>query len=432
MPNKKFNLAKNIKFSVVGFIINIFLVFISYKLVILEGGIASVGLWATLMAWINIMKVGDVGMANASLKFVAMKDINIAEDFEKIKSYIDTGILANIVFFIVISMIGYITLSHFLPNLTEEESLDLAYQLLPIMFLIFLSMNVSGLLLGSIQGLHAGYIASSISVFGNVLQLGLVIYLVPKYGLIGLGWAQLSQYVTTILIAWLVISKKLHRKNLVPSSFSFMTLKEMLGYSWKAQVASTTNGLFEPLSKIFLSMFAGLHAQGLYELAYKTVSLTRNAVAAGLSASLPANTRLVEEDKESAKKFYKKSVKNITIAIVFVLSGVAIFSPIVALLMIGHYEMDFWIYVLIIAFGFVFNTHGAPAYNIGLATGQMKNNIVITTLTLGVLSILSFSLGYLYSDIGIVIAVSLSLIFGGLAIKHLNQRLLFGHNKDSF
>jgi O-antigen/teichoic acid export membrane protein len=429
MTASKFNLVKNIRFSVIGFIINIFLVFISYKLVIVNGGIEDVGLWATLMAWTQLIRIGDVGMANASIRFVSMKDASTPEDLLRIYSYIDTGVLTNIVFFLLLSIAGYLVMDTFLPNLIEETSLELANELLPIMFLIFFLMNISGVLLGSLQGLHYGYISAQLGVAGNLIQLCLVILLVPKLGLIGLGYAMLIQYLILNFLTWVIIWKKLEMKPFIPLNFSVFTLKEMLGFSLKAQVANISNGLFEPVSKILVSFFGGLQAQGLYELAYKTVSLSRNAISAGLMASLPANTRLLEEDRNSAKLFYRKVLRKVTIASLALLSLVTLIAPFISFVWIGSYQIDYWLFVAIIASGFLINTIGAPAYNLGLASGKMKNNIIISIATLFLLIIIGYILGDYYQEHGVVFAVGGCLAFGGLAIKRMNERLIFGENR---
>jgi O-antigen/teichoic acid export membrane protein len=424
MTTSKFNLVKNIRFSVIGFIINIFLVFISYKLVIINGGLEDVGLWATLMAWTQLIRIGDVGMANASIRFVSMKDASTPEDLLRIYSYIDTGVLTNIVFFLLLSIAGYLVMDTFLPNLIEEASIELANELLPIMFLIFFLMNISGVLLGSLQGLHYGYISAQLGVLGNVIQLCLVVLFVPKFGLIGLGYAMLIQYLILNFLTWIIIWKKLEMKPFMPLNFSIFTLKEMLGFSLKAQVANISNGLFEPVSKILVSFFGGLQAQGLYELAYKTVSLSRNAITAGLMATLPTTTRTIVYNHTLAKKLYKKTLAKVTFITIALLALVVLAAPLISNIWIGDFNNDYWLFVLIIAIGFLFNTIGAPAYNLGLAYGVMKYNIGVSILTLLLLLSFGYKLGEMYGYLGVLLTVCISMIIGGLLIKFYNERLL--------
>lgn len=425
MDSSKFNLVKNVRFSIIGFVINILLVFVSYKLVIVESGIEAVGLWATLMAWTSLIRIGDVGMANASLRFVAMRDSSSEDEKDIIRGYIDTGLLTNIMFFAVLGLATYLLMSNYLPSLIQESALNQAYEILPLMLLIFVLMNVSGVLLGSLQGLHFGYISSQLGVFGSLIQLGLVVLLVPDLGLLGLAWAQVVQYSIVLIVGWLIIGYKLQKIQLIPSYASIPVLKEMLSFSLKAQVANISNGLFEPLSKILVSFFGGLYAQGIYELAYKTVAMSRNAITAGLMASLPANTRLIEENVSLAKQFYQKVLRKVIIASVVVLGFVSMLAPAISYVWIGSYDESYWLFVAVIASGFIFNTIGAPAYNLGLASGKMKNNIIVSLLVLLVLLTTGFILGSLYQEIGVVISVGVSLMFGGLTIKFLNERDVF-------
>lgn len=55
----------------------------------------------------------------------------------------------------------------------------------------------------------------------------------------------------------------------------------------------------------------------------------------------------------------------------------------------------------------------------------MKNNIIVSLLVLLVLLTTGFILGSLYQEIGVVISVGVSLMFGGLAIKFLNEKNIF-------
>lgn len=419
----KFNLLKNIKVSIVSFAINIALVFISYRLVISYEGIESVGLWSLLMAWGALVRVGDVGMGGAILRFISTKKLET--EATQIRKFIDTGIIMNFMAFALLSFVGYFLLDLNLSALVSQEAFFQAKSLLPIMFIgIFLS-SMTSVLIASLQGLHHGYLGSYLSVGGSILQIVCVILLVPKIGLLGLAWAQLIQYAVMSILGWYLICRKIGVGDIWVFSFSFKILREMFGFSLKAQIANVTNGLFEPLSKILMSQFGGLQAQGFYELAYKTVSLARNAIVAGLFASLPTLTNLINENPERAEDFYKASQKNIIRVIALVMILVVVFSPLVSLVWVGQLESGYWFFVLCIAIGFWVNTIGAAAYNLGMATGKMKNNIISAVLTLIVLSTLGFLLGKFIEVKGVGIAVGLSLAFGGVLIKFLNEKLIF-------
>ena len=275
------------------------------------------------------------------------------------------------------------------------------------------------------QGVHLGYIGSYLSVGGNLLQILFVVLLVPKMGLLGLAWSQLIQFGLISLLGWMFIVRKIKIGTVYPSGFSFIILREMFAFSLKAQVANVANGLFEPVSKIVFSQFGSLQGQGFYELAYKTVSLTRNVVVSGLFASLPTLTNLIHSNLAEAQIFYKKSQKHVTKAVSVVMISVIVFSPLVSWVWMGRFENEYWFFVICISLGFWINTLGATAYNLGLATGVMKNNIMASLSMLSVFVIVAYVLGHFYQSIGVGIATGMSLAFGGLLIKKLNEKSVF-------
>ena len=87
---RSFNLKRNMVSAVFAFVINIGLVFLSYRLVIRQGGLEVIGLWSTLYAWTTMIRIGDAGMANASLRFIAL--CNPQTEGEKLRDYLETGI----------------------------------------------------------------------------------------------------------------------------------------------------------------------------------------------------------------------------------------------------------------------------------------------------------------------------------------------------
>lgn len=422
--HKKYNLKKNIYFALFSFAINIGLVFISYKFVIHYAGLEALGLWSLLMAWASFIKLGDVGMGNATLHFVSKVDIE--NDWLRIQKLIDTGFLMNMIAFLILTLIGYVSIIANIDFIIKDPNLiDQAKEILPFMLSAMFFTSMSNVVFGNLQGLYFGYISSTLTVIGNILQIILVILLVPKYGILGLVWAQLIQYALLLIVGLIIIKVKSNNKNIFPTNFSIETLKEMLNYSLKAQFANILNGLFEPLTKVLFGQYGDLKSQGIYEIAYKTVGLSRNLVVSGITATLPSMTNILLSDHKKAIDFYKLSNKKVSKTILFMMLLVSLISPIISLIWIGNFNIQYTVFVSIVAFGFLLNTLGATAYNIGLALGEMKNNIISTIIVLFTLILGSVLLGYFLNDLGIVIATMISLSIGGTLIKYKNEKLLF-------
>ncbi|MFB9950280.1 lipopolysaccharide biosynthesis protein [Rhizobium puerariae] len=422
MIPRHLNLKKNVIFALVAFGVNIGLVFISYRLLILQGGIQAVGLWSTLFAWTSLIRIGDVGMANATIRFAAMHDME--SESEKIREYVETGIISNGALFCFLAVLGYIVFSNFVGGLVEQTHVAEAEQVLPVMFGGFFLMNFANVILGSIQGLHLGFVNSQLTVLGNLVQIGAAVFLVPRYGVLGMAWAQVIQYSSMSVVGWYVARRAVSSRNIVPARFSIPAFREMLGFSLRSQVANVSNGLFEPLSKILVSHFGGLQVQGLYELAYKTLWLPRTAVISGVSAMIPSLTHLFRTDREKLWPIYSKSVTYSTLAVLALSIGAVVASPVISWLWIGRVEINYTYFVAIFAVGIVLNAFGAAAYNLAIVTGELRYNIVINVLVLATLAVLGGICGYFLPIHAVVAATAFSMGAGGLAIKFHNERLL--------
>jgi len=423
------NLRRNVVYAVAELGVNAALLFLSYRMIIWQGGLAVLGLWSTLYAWTTLIRVGDLGMANATTRLVALHDIR--SEPERIRQYIETGIISQAAIYLALATVGYLSLSAFIAGSVGVEHRAQAEQVLPYLFASFFLFNLAGTVLGSIQGLHIGYVRSQLAVFGTLLQLFGVVVLVPQLQLVGLAVAQILQYLIVNVIGWLLLRRYAGATNWLPRRFSRPALAEMLSFSLASQVASSASGLFEPFSKMLVGTFGGLHLLGLYELAYKTVSLPRNIVVAGVSASIPAMSRLLVIDPERSRRLYRQSVRRGTLA----MGGVGLLlvfgAPLASLAMTASLEHTYlWMCAILFA-GFFANTNGAAAYNLGMASARLRGNIIAAFAALTALAALALVLGPLVPVYGVAIAAAVGLIASGVGARLLNEPLLNLTRTDS-
>lgn len=417
-----FNLKRNVSFAIAEFAINLVLVFFSYRLIIMRGGLEAVGVWSVLFAWTSLVRLGDVGMANATLRFVSLHDAR--KEPQRLADYVETGVLTNLVFFAVLSCLGYVIMSPFVPEMVGATHAQEARAILPIMFCGFWLLNVSGAVLGALQGLHLGYVRSLISVGGTMVQLVAVLVLVPELGLGGLALAQVLQYALISIVGWGLVVKNLAQVSLLPVRFKPAAFRDMLGYSLKAQMANVASGLFEPVSKILIGHFGGLQMQGLYELAFKSVWLPRNGVIAGVSATLPAMTSLSTRQGDKLQQIYERCVGMTALAVSLLMLAVLCASPIVSMIWIGSLRFDYCAMVFLLGCGAIFSAWAAAAYNLAFATGDMRANLVANTVVLALLVGLGGLLGRVATPWAVLIVVPVLMSVHSIWIKHQNEGLL--------
>ena len=418
---RKLNLRKNVSFAVGEFAVNTLLLFVGYRLLIKQSGIEALGVWSTLYAWTNLIRLADAGVSGAATRFLAQWDLE--QEQSKIRIYGETALLTNVAQFGVLSLVAYFAISPFVASMTGASHAAQGAQVLPWMLLLFFLLNVAGTVLGMLQGLHLGYQRSQLSMLGTVIQLVLVLWLVPSFGLLGLAWAQISQYLVVLILGWVQLRFKLGT-GWLPSIFDMHAFKEMLGYSLKAQLVNISNGLIEPISKMLVGNFGGMAAQGYYELAFKTVLLPRNLIATGVSATIPTLARLSQGDTGMLRVMYSRafrvSASLMGLAVILIIA----LAPVSSQLWLGETNKTYWLYTSLLAFGFFGNMLGMPAYIVAMATGHMYRMIVVTLTTLGLLIVVGFSIGEFVSGTGIVALNATAIGCCGIAVWLTNRKLV--------
>jgi O-antigen/teichoic acid export membrane protein len=417
----RLNVRKNVGFAVTEFAISTALLFFSYRLVIQYGGIEAVGVWATLYAWTNLVRLGDAGIAAATTRYLALWDVN--EDAHRVRTYAETALLTNIVQFGCLALLAFGLLSSFLDRLVGSAHAVQATQVLPWLLLGFFCLNVAGTVLGALQGLHLGYRRSQLLMLGTTIQLLAVVVLVPVHGLVGLAWAQILQHGTISLLGWYLVTRTM-RAHLLPRRFDFLAFRDMLNYSLKAQLVNVANGLVEPVSKMLVGHFGGMGAQGLFELAYKTVLVPRNLLGAGVTALTPSMTALGQQGADDLRQLYVRLWRFSVLSMLIAAAALAVLAPVPSFLWLGRIDGTYWLYVILLAGGFIVNATGIAAYISGMASGEMRLNILSTLITLATLCSFGAGLGLIFGAKGVVAATAIAIAIGGMTIWLLGRSVL--------
>lgn len=417
----RLNIRKNVYFALGEFSINVALVFFGYRLLIDQGGLEAVGVWATLYALVNIVRLGDAGVAVAATRFLALWDIS--KERNRIRVHAETALITNVVQFGVLSLAGYFVMLIFAGRMVGADHVAEAENILPWMFFGFFLLNVSGTVLGLLQGIHQGYRRSQLSVFGTAIQLGAVLVLVPSHGLMGLAIAQILQHGAVTILGWRMARREMG-SGILPTGFDASAFRTMLGYSIKAQVVNIANGLVEPVAKLLVGHYGGMATQGLFELAYKTVLLPRNLIASGVTATIPAMTTLFHEGREELRRLYARAVRLSSVAMGLAALALCILAPVPSQLWLGRVDTTYWLYVGLLAVGFFCNALGIPAYVLSMASGHMRSTILVTTGTLVGLLVSGILLGEMFAGTGAVGASAGAIGLCGIAIWLTNRGLI--------
>ena len=427
-----FNVRKNVIASILAFTTNIALTFVGYRLVVQQGGTEAIGLWASLSAAVYVIRLGDVGMGSAAERHVASTDSTREPGLAR--SYLDTAILLNAFLFTTLASLGWALYSWRIEWIIPGDITQMAQAraLLPLMLLGFIASNLANVITGGLRGLHLGYKAAYISITGAASQLAAVLLLVPTLGVAGLAWSQLLQHSIVGILAWIFFNKHLYQTSgihypIAPTKGSYKKMRQLFGFSLRAQAVNLANGLIEPTSKLLVGHSGGLAVLGLFEMAYKIVSLPRNAVVAGVLGMTPAMTRMYDTNRNEVRKLYQKARKLVAFATGAVLFVVVVASPFASVALLNEVNSTLVIFTAIIAAGFWLNALGAPAYALGFAADKLSSNLFSALMSLFLVAMGSWVLGHTLPVYGPVLASAIGLASGGIFILLRNERLLQDH-----
>lgn len=312
------------------------------------GGVQAVGLWSTLYAVVMLLKVGDAGMASALQRFIAAKSLD--SDLVEIRQLFLNGFIINFFILLLMSIVFLLLTLNYVDMLVNAslygDDLD---ALICVMFFSFFLFNLSNVVFGAIIGIHKYFKKSVISVACNCINIVSVFFLVPLFGLLGFAIAQLIYCFTMFIAAFIVVFIEFEMKCTKIKDLRFTVMKVIMNFSVKGYVSAVPHNLVEPVTKILLGSFSSSEIQGIYEIAYKTVFLTRNAIVSGVLAVLPSITSHYSQKDRNIKPLIKGVINKSFKSLMCVYAAIAILCPIISLLWLGSIDYDYiaFVYILI-------------------------------------------------------------------------------------
>ncbi len=400
--------------------------FLMYRFLVRSIGVEQLGVWSLVLATTSVVTLANQGFSTSIVKFVAQYCARGAT--HRATAVVETALLTLALLLTVICLALYPAARIVLKFVVPTPLLALAYAILPYA-LISLWLNVLGsVLLAALAGhelvSHRNYVVAA----GSVLYLLLAIALVPRFGLLGMAYAQTAQTAACWLGAWLLLRRQLPRLPVIPRRWSRELFREMRGYGLQFQFITMAQAAREPVTKALLAKFGGLAFTGLYDMASRWVFTFRELIVQANLVLVPTVANLRERSPASIPAVYRDSYKVIFFLSVPTFAFLTAASPLVSRIWLGRYNPVFVAFVALLAAGWLCNTLSNPAYVVDLGTGALKWVTIGCAATSVFNPILGFALGRRFGGLAVVAASVVSLAAGYLAILvayHLENRVSF-------
>ncbi len=385
-------------------------------------GTTGFGIWALASAFANYVKVLDLGLGAALVKFIA--EYKAKEDDRQINILLNTyfviclvmGALSFVLFlflkeWIIVNFfnIGGGVSSHIGSG---EFKNDIGFVLTGaiLIFTANLTFSIFISLLNGLQRMDLTNIAAISSVIVNAI--GTIIALNLGYGLRGLVIVNAIAISVAIIFNGLMSKIQFKALRINPFLFRAKYVKRLLGFSVQMQVVGLGGLVLNQLSKIILGYFTNLNYVAYFEAASNIINQIRAFPLMIINPIMPAASEIyAKRDFQRLYGLYYRALKYMVLFSAPLFIFIAVFAqPLVRLWLGPGYEMTA-LALQLLAIGNFINLLAGPGFLIDTGMGNPRYGAYATLIGIGLNMILGIALtmkfGYIGTILGIVIALTL-------------------------
>ena len=372
------------------------------------------------MATSSIANLANFGITSGLVKFIA--DYNAKKNLKDIPKLIFTALVSIIILFLLIVIIIYFFSKVILGFVVEQKYLSLALEILPYSLLCLFINSVGGIFTSTLEGFQKNYVKNFLFLFSSVFLLLSSYYLVPIYQLKGVAIAQVLQSVIILVGSLLFVINTSQLAIFNKWNWDYKIFRELINYGAKFQVISVFQMLYEPITKGLISKFGGLAVLGYYEMAARLVNQVRALIVNANQVMVPVVAHTNSTQKENLKELYNKMMSITFFVNVLLISVLLIFTPIISILWIGHWEPIFVFSMLLLSTSIFVNILIGPAYFSCVGEGNL-NLILKSQIMIGILNlILGYVLGYYFSGKGVIVSWAISVAISSFYLFYNYQK----------
>lgn len=424
---KRRSVSANALANVLQAVVGALLIFLLYRYINTTLGVDQLGVWSVILATVSASRLADFGLSAGVTRFVARD--RVRKELLRAAQVVDTAALALMVLVGAIAPLLYPLIMKLLPHLFVAEHLELAKQILPYALTSFWLTIVAAIFQSALDGCQRMDLRAVLIISGQLLLLFIAFLLVPKYGLVGLAWAQIGQGIYLLILGRLMLRFIMPDVSFIPFRWKKNVLREMVGYGVNVQAATIFILLLDPVAKALMARFGGAASAGYFEMASQVVLKARSVIVAANQAVVPRIAELAESEMDRIRDFYRSNMRVVIFVTFPLLALLVSWAGVLSWLLMGFYHREFIFLVSVLAFSWGVNIFSGPAYFTNMGIGKVGWNTV-SSMIIGLMNLgLGVFLGSCYGASGVVAAYTISLVTGSMfliSLFHRKARISFG------
>ena len=387
---------------------------ILYKFVLTQLGIELLGVWSLIVASTSVVSLANFGISSSIVKFVST--YNTRKRTDLVNKLIFTSLIFILTTYTLLSSIIYFLGSRLLHFIIDEHYISIALTLLPFSLISLILNATSGVFNSAIDGIQKNYVKSYIVIFSSIVLLILSILLTPKYGILGLVYAQVFQSIIVLILTIFYFRKLVHFPINFRWNWDNTIFKEIFNYGIKVQISSILEMTFEPISKFLLSKFGGLTMVGYYEMASRLLVQLRSLITSATQVIIPVVAESKENNPGNISLIYTKLFSIVLYLNILLTTFIVVSAPVISLIWIGHYESIFVNIVIVSSLSMFFNISSTPAYFNFMGEGKLNWIVLSILMSYMVNILLSYLLGPYLGGMGIILSFNISLLLNAILL----------------
>jgi O-antigen/teichoic acid export membrane protein len=374
-------LRLNMVSGVITMLLRMVILFLSYPLYIGLLGYETYGIWIVLSTVLSFSQLGELGIGEATTKFVA--EAYGQKNVDDVNKYVVSSQAILLVSGLILCTIIVVLRDQIVDlfNLAGGAR-DTALSVLPYVGALSIYVFIVHISTAALSGLGRMDLANYIELLGRLISLGLSLFLLwMNRGIMALIIANAVAYflvhMASMVAAWRIV-------RLAPfcsGALSLLACKRLLRYGSGVLGITVLSMMSDPFNKIVVTRYVGLSSVVLYEIATRTGAQIKAVCNPALRALMPEVSRLGGVETRDAltrvKKINRKTAK-------FMLLGM---GPIyVVMLHCARPVLELWLrhsfndalpsmFRIVLTASYV-NLLGGPAYYTLMGLGRVHFGLV--------------------------------------------------------
>jgi len=387
-------------------------------------GVKGYGTWAIFLAISNMTSLADLGLVGTVSKYVA--EYHSRRDFPALDRLLNTGFALFGLLSIVLALLLWIGSSFIVPLVFRDSAVELP-ELVALFrfFLIVIVANVMTLLFSSVSsGLQRLDLTNMMSTFNILFAAVLGGFLVFRgWGLRGLIYGQICSTVLTALIYLVIVRRLLPQILFNPLRVDVTEARKIFSFSLQLYLTQAAVAVHNQIEKIFLALFIGVGAAGLYDIASDLALKIRGVIGLLLGPVLPAASELSAlRDEYRLKELYYRVHKYLAFVGVPIVCYVAAISTRFVDLWIGPNLRIVALPLSVLLVVNFLNLATGPGFLIFAGTGYLRPGMLSALLGIILNFVVSLVLIYRFGLAGAVVGTAISLLVASAFFMYLFHR----------